>query len=52
MTSLKKEIYWKLEAPFLWDYRSFGTDLRDYNALQIAGAASHQNSVGQKLAFI
>lgn len=52
MTDLKKEIYWKLEAPFLWDYRSFGTDLRDYNALQIAEAASHQNYLGQKLAFI
>lgn len=52
MTGLKKEIYWKLEAPFLWDYLNFGIDLRDYNALQIAEAASRQDYKGRKLAFI
>ena len=52
MTGVKKEIYWKLEAPFLWDYLGFGIDLRDYNALQIAEAASRQNYIGRKLAFI
>lgn len=52
MTGVKKEIYWNLEAPFLWDYLGFGIDLRDYNALQVAEAASRQNYMGRKLAFI
>ena len=52
MTGVKKEIYWNLEAPFLWDYLGFGIDLRDYNALQVAEAASSQNYLGRKLAFI
>lgn len=52
MTDLKKEIYWKLEPRFLWDYLSFGVDLRDYNALQVSEGASSQNYLGRKLAFI
>lgn len=52
MTDVKKEIYSKLEPQFLWDYLSFGIGLRDYNVLQVAKAASSQNYMGQKLAFI
>ena len=52
MTGVKNEIYWNLEASFLWDYLGFGIDLRDYNALQVAEAASSQNYLGRKLAFI
>lgn len=52
MTDVKKEIYWKLEAPFLLDYLGFGIDLRDYNALQVSESASLQNYLGQKLAFM
>ena len=52
MTGVKNEIYWNLEASFLWDYLGFGIGLRDYNALQVAEAASSQNYLGRKLAFI
>jgi len=52
ITDVKKEIYWKLEAPFLLDYLGFGIDLRDYNALQVSESASLQNYLGQKLAFM
>ena len=51
MTDLKN-IYWKLESLFLWDYLNFSIHLRDYIALQVSQDISNQNYLGRKLTFV